>query len=151
MSATPWKIAAREMLSNAPSTDKMVDRGSNSERACTTCATHSVPARVECACWNGCVAGWTAAHWFARRRPLSLALRRPAWPKLPSNRLSPPATPPQAWRPSRTVLPPPLRTAWCTWCLPEGAVNVQRSSGTDLPLHLFQQCADSSATSRRRG
>ena len=40
------KIAAREMNAPTPSTDKMVDRGSNSERANTTCATHSVPARV---------------------------------------------------------------------------------------------------------
>ena len=72
--------------------------------------------------WNGyvapCATGVPRSS-GTRHRPPSLALRHP-WPKLSSDQLSHPATPRQAQRQSRTVLPP-LRTTWCTWCLPEGA------------------------------
>ena len=57
MSATPLKIAAGEMLSNAPtpSIDKIVDWGSNSDRDCTMCATLGSCAR------GGCILEWVCA------------------------------------------------------------------------------------------
>ena len=138
-----------------PSTGKMVDRGSNSERPCTTCATHSVPAHAESAHWNGCVApSAMGVNCCAIVRATSLRNTSPTTiPRTPPSGLvkaviRPTLTPCNTSR-LRTALPP-LRTTLCTWCLAEGVSNAQRSSRTDLPLHLFEQCASSSTTNRRR-
>ena len=59
----PLNILSREMRSKAPtpSIDKMVASGCCSVRACTACATHSHPAFVVSAYWNGAVAASTAS------------------------------------------------------------------------------------------
>ena len=51
----PESIASLDTRSNAPipSTDKTVLSGWRSVRAWMACPTHSVPARVDRACWNG--------------------------------------------------------------------------------------------------
>ena len=61
--ASPPNILSREMKSKAPtpSMDKMVASECCSVRACTACATHSHPAFVVSAQWNGAVAASTAS------------------------------------------------------------------------------------------
>ena len=63
MCIKPCIMAFLEITANAPtpSTDNMVACSSRSVNVWRTCGTHSQPARVRNACWNGAVAASTAS------------------------------------------------------------------------------------------